>query len=646
MVKGHKKRKIDSNAVEDLAKGRQAVENVAANNVKAIHLEDREGKVEQATLNSDAAELKALQRKKRKLIRKEKRKGIVPTDGAKVDLSKPNFLFVPNQMMKHIGMREIRELLLWCFGQGVNPPWISVRNPTLIQRMVMIFVPGLDVSLFGFDVVKFRRQTTPVPFADLVETAVAHDTMPFCRQVFGHLVLTHGPGEKGRIFSPISAIMQCPLSIAEKQKRSQEMTRKQQHYGDRIANYYILTAAQLKDEDYPLPPILSGKPLEPGWVQTEPPAGKDVRECGLDKKKRLIGMDCEMVLTVDGPQVARVSLIGEDGKSLLDELVRPSVPVTDYLTQYSGMTAERLSQTTKNLADIQKDLLRLINFDVILTGHSLHGDLRVLKLVHPYIIDTSILYHHTRGPPYKPSLKWLAEKWLKRTIQNNALAGHDSAEDALASLDLLKLKLKKSPEFGLFQQEQEPLFKRLQRMEPKRRCLVIDTGSGVYNQNADKALRPTDDGNAISQAITEASDFELIWIRLRDMERVYGKEPEWATEQTESKAVPDRLQANGTESEQALSLEDKKGLLRELDKHLRNLYQGLPAGTGLILFSGVGDTRDAVRLTKKAAHCKKAYATIPISQQTEADHWTDADAKALEAAVERGKMGTSMLVVK
>lgn len=72
-----------------------------------------------------------------------------------------------------------------------------------------------------------------------------------------------------------------------------------------------------------------------------------------------------------------------------------------------------------------------------------------LQLVHPWIVDTSVIYHHTRGPPFKASLKWLASKWLSKEIQQPrqngdvAIIGHNSEEDARAAVELLRLKMKR-----------------------------------------------------------------------------------------------------------------------------------------------------------------------------------------------------------
>ena len=79
---------------------------------------------------------------------------------------------------------------------------------------------------------------------------------------------------------------------------------------------------------------------------------------------------------------------------------------------------------------------------MILLGHSLESDLRALQLSHPRCIDTALIFHRPRGRPLKLGLAWLARKWLSRTIHDCGPGGHDPEEDAWASVDLLKAKVK------------------------------------------------------------------------------------------------------------------------------------------------------------------------------------------------------------
>lgn len=127
-----------------------------------------------------------------------------------------------------------------------------------------------------------------------------------------------------------------------------------------------------------------------------------------------------------------------------------------------------LAPVTTTLPDIQKKLLEILHPRTILIGHSLNSDLTALKITHPFIIDTAVIYPHPRGPPLKSSLKWLAQRYLNREIQKGhgttgPGAGHDSIEDARTCLDLVKQKCEKGKEWGTSDAQGENIFKRVAR---------------------------------------------------------------------------------------------------------------------------------------------------------------------------------------
>lgn len=74
-------------------------------------------------------------------------------------------------------------------------------------------------------------------------------------------------------------------------------------------------------------------------------------------------------------------------------------------------------------------------------GHSLENDLLALKISHRLVIDTAVLYRHSRGGTYKLSLRVLTQKYLDREIQQSS-NGHDSIEDAKATMELALLKVR------------------------------------------------------------------------------------------------------------------------------------------------------------------------------------------------------------
>lgn len=168
---------------------------------------------------------------------------------------------------------------------------------------------------------------------------------------------------------------------------------------------------------------------------------------GLLKEKsfsgltKAIGMDCEMVGVGDkGAQsiLGRVSLVNHFGHKIYDEFVKPTEPVTDYRTQFSGLRPENLA-TGKEFQVVQKEVCDLLK-GRILVGHAVKNDLKVLYLSHPkqMIRDTSKYFRFMFGN--RVALKKLTEKLLHVNIQSGE---HDSVEDAQATMKLYTLYKKR-----------------------------------------------------------------------------------------------------------------------------------------------------------------------------------------------------------
>jgi DNA polymerase III epsilon subunit-like protein len=77
-----------------------------------------------------------------------------------------------------------------------------------------------------------------------------------------------------------------------------------------------------------------------------------------------------------------------------------------------------------------------------LIGHALDNDLNVIRLIHPTIVDTVHLFPHNGGLPFRNSLKYLARQFVQMNIQQGGAAGHDSYEDAKATGELVRFKVK------------------------------------------------------------------------------------------------------------------------------------------------------------------------------------------------------------
>ncbi|KAH8283263.1 hypothetical protein KR044_009990 [Drosophila immigrans] len=160
---------------------------------------------------------------------------------------------------------------------------------------------------------------------------------------------------------------------------------------------------------------------------------------GVQQRRAVYALDCEMSYTGRGLDVTKVSLVALNGQLVYEHYVRPDADIVDYNTRYSGVTAKDLKSCgVKTLAEVQRDLLELIDADTILIGHGLDNDLRALRLVHNTLIDTSIAFPHSSGFPYRRALRHLTKTHLNREIQSgDGATGHSSFEDSRACMELM-----------------------------------------------------------------------------------------------------------------------------------------------------------------------------------------------------------------
>ncbi|XP_029857320.1 RNA exonuclease 5 isoform X4 [Aquila chrysaetos chrysaetos] len=195
---------------------------------------------------------------------------------------------------------------------------------------------------------------------------------------------------------------------------------------------YTLTLEEQKKNDYPI----KGSPGCKGYIDTE---------CDQQRtdSSPLFGLDCEMCLTAKGNEVTRVSLVDAQGQCLLNELVKPESTVVNYRTRFSGITKKMLLPVKTRLSDIQTRLKKILPHDAVLVGHSLNADLQALEMIHPSVIDTSLLFARNEGRRFK--LKFLAKAVLGKEIQCEQKLGHDPAEDARAALELAQFFIEQGP---------------------------------------------------------------------------------------------------------------------------------------------------------------------------------------------------------
>uniref|UniRef100_A0A6M2DJQ9 Putative 3'-5' exonuclease n=1 Tax=Xenopsylla cheopis TaxID=163159 RepID=A0A6M2DJQ9_XENCH len=203
----------------------------------------------------------------------------------------------------------------------------------------------------------------------------------------------------------------------------------------------LLSAWQMVEEGYPLPLRGGLSNRYADFVMTKDSYGQ------VNANSPMFGLDCEMCRTKFGSELTRVSMVNEKFEVVYETFVKPYNKIIDYVTQFSGITEEILENVTTRIEDVQNMIRKILPDDAILVGQSLNADLIAMKMMHPYVIDTSVIFNITGNRVRKSKLQILAREFLGEIIQK-AASGHDSVEDSSASLKLTQLKLAKGIHFG------------------------------------------------------------------------------------------------------------------------------------------------------------------------------------------------------
>ena len=100
--------------------------------------------------------------------------------------------------------------------------------------------------------------------------------------------------------------------------------------------------------------------------------------------------------------LTKVCVVDSDLNEVYHSFVKPRNPIVNYLTRYSGITPALLQDVETRIEDVQNALKKLLPSDAIWIGQSLNGDLNALQMMHPYVIDTSVIYNIT-GKMFHPT---------------------------------------------------------------------------------------------------------------------------------------------------------------------------------------------------------------------------------------------------
>ncbi|XP_054286618.1 uncharacterized protein LOC129002667 [Macrosteles quadrilineatus] len=404
----------------------------------------------------ELAELRKLLREKKKLLKEfpmVKLKGV----GTEADLDR----FAEGSPRTPVLPCDVQHFLMFSqLGEDCPIPrgsrnWIELKKFKSLTKTVVLVVEGLSTyDYFSSESSCPTLQTMDVK-AEMVSPYLynANIVEELCAVALTKKQKRELEKKFGKEICPealqtdrVIKVLRSAFSITSAPKTVSELVEERVEVpeGDRFPRTDLLLSVwQLIEEGYPLPYGHDGLGNRyPDYVMTK----DEYKE--VHANSPMWALDCEMCLTKAGNELTRVSVVDENHKTVYESFCLPRNPIINYLTEFSGITPEMLKGVKIRLEDIQRDLRELFPSDVILVGQSLNGDMHALKMMHPYIIDTSVIFNLTGNRRYKSKLAKLTQEFLNEAIQQRGALGHDSVEDSIAALKLVQHKLTKSIEYG------------------------------------------------------------------------------------------------------------------------------------------------------------------------------------------------------
>lgn len=393
---------------------------------------------------------------KQELSRKRRERNIIPKIRLKL-FGESASLGIGAEIRTPLFLTDIQHLVMFTlFGSStpcVPSRWCHIEKASKISHTVVLVIDGLSLFHFSSYESLFEKCSTifqtklevVTPSSDSGEHVINElITVPCTAAQKTELIKKYGSLEAALESTQDPVLLVKNVFPVEVQSESQ-LDSAANLPGDKEVfprTQLLLSALQMVDEGYPLP--LRGELANrfKDFVLT-----KD-SYAPVTAKSPMFGLDCEMCRTSSGAnELTRISIVSESQQSIYETLVCPKNRIIDYLTPFSGITPEMMENVTKTLSEVQEDVRQILPADAILVGQSLQSDLMAMRMMHPYVIDTSIIFNISGDRRRKSKLQTLSSEFLGETIQKNPL-GHDSIEDCSASLKLTKLKLTNGIDFG------------------------------------------------------------------------------------------------------------------------------------------------------------------------------------------------------
>jgi RNA exonuclease 1 len=300
--------------------------------------------------------------------------------------SYPQLTHAPNaRLQTHVKTSDLQNLILYILADGLAPQWISIRHRAMIRKVVVLMVPGLEAGMFDGTVPlddtqletsdksssplpeskKEGRQKTSLSPDDYYPVRLDAATMPDplgpLADIFPHVwpIRALGDSKMNRLHSPLGSILSTPIpkTKAKKQKGPQPaQVSKDWKDEPTPITAYVASLEELRENDYVLHPAaysteqdreqgmamrrIANQTPENGWVDTHVDGMQSLEtsqpghiERDLAAGLEVLCVDCEMCKTgEDTYELTRISIVDWNGSVVMDELVKPSNPITDYLT--------------------------------------------------------------------------------------------------------------------------------------------------------------------------------------------------------------------------------------------------------------------------------------------------------------------------
>jgi hypothetical protein len=128
---------------------------------------------------------------------------------------------------------DLRNFILYCLTEGPSPKFARIARSSCVDRMVVVYVNGLDITSFG---APLSREDVP-PLIDLAKvdrtSAIGKANMPFLMSQVSHMLVTRMKStNKERNMHPLSDLLQCQVSWSRREKQYLDLKESKLHAHD------------------------------------------------------------------------------------------------------------------------------------------------------------------------------------------------------------------------------------------------------------------------------------------------------------------------------------------------------------------------------------------------------------------------------